>query len=198
MVQKCEQAAQAIGMPPTALLAGLLMIVGFAMSHSVVEVEGTEWMEPVLLWLSVCMPTGSGKSSLCKLLRQIVKDAREQCGLREDPTSWTLDDQSLEKMGELMQDNHGKLLGLYDELPMFLAQVNICRGRALADSQQVAIFLQLYGADSWVRRTGMCLHAANFGPRGSTDTCTCGQLAIQRVLSEVNFGGLIKIKRLVW
>ena len=154
-MQKCEQAAQAIGMPPTALLAGLLMIVGFAMSHSVVEVEGTDWMEPVLLWLSVCMPTGSGKSSLCKLLRQIVKDAREQCGLREDPISWTLDDQSFEKMGELMQDNHGKLLGLYDELPMFLAQVNICRGRALADSQQVAIFLQLYGADSWVRRTGM-------------------------------------------
>ena len=144
-------------MPPTALLAGLLMIVGFAMSHSVVEVEGTDWMEPVLLWLSVCMPTGSGKSSLCKLLRQIVKDAREQCRLREDPTSWTLDDQSFEKMGDLMRDNHGKLLGLYDELPTFLAQVNICRGRALADSQQVAIFLQLYGADPWVRRTGMLI-----------------------------------------
>ena len=89
-------------MPPTALLAGLLMTVGFAMSHSVVEVEGTDWMEPVLLWLSVYMPTGSGKSSLCKLLRQIVKDAREQCGLREDATSWTLYDQSFEKMGELM------------------------------------------------------------------------------------------------
>jgi hypothetical protein len=50
------------GMPPTALLVGLLMIVGFAMSQSIVEVEGTDWMEPVLLWLSVCMPTGSGKS----------------------------------------------------------------------------------------------------------------------------------------
>ena len=81
-------------MPPTALLAGLQMIVGLAMSHSVVEVEGTDWMEPVLPWLSVCMPTGSGKSSLCKLLRQVVKGAQEQCGLREDPTSWTLDDQS--------------------------------------------------------------------------------------------------------
>ena len=119
------------------------MIVGFTMSHSVVEAEGTDWMEPVLLWLCACF----GKSSHCKLLRQIVKDAREQCGLREVPTSWILDDQSFEKMGELMQDNHGKSLGLYDELPMFLAQVNICRGRALADSQQVAIFLQPYGAD---------------------------------------------------
>ena len=58
------------------------------------------------------------------------------------------------KLGELMQANHGKLLGLYDELPMFLSQINVCRGRTLADSQQVAIFLQLYGGDQWMRRTG--------------------------------------------
>ena len=123
------------------------------MSHSVVEVKDTDWAEPALLWLSICMPTGSGKSSLCKLLKKMIKDAQSQCSVRDGP-SWTLDDQSFEKMGELMGENYGKLLGLYDELPMFLSQVNICRGRALADSQQVAIFLQLYGADPWVRKTG--------------------------------------------
>ena len=139
-------------MPPTALLAGLLIITSFAMSHSVVEVEGTDWVEPVLVWLSICMPTGSGKSSLCKLLKKLVKDASQQSGVEED-CSWTLD-QSFEKMGELMEANHCKLLGLYDELPMFLSQLNICRGKALVDSQQVAIFLQLYGADPWVRKTG--------------------------------------------
>ena len=110
-------------------------------------------MEPVLLWISICMPTGSGKSSLCKLLKKMVKDARSQCGLNDGPL-WMMDDQSFEKMGELMEENHWKLLGLYDELPMFLSQVNICRGRALVDSQQVAIFLQLYGADAWIRKTG--------------------------------------------
>ena len=146
-LQCCVQAANAIGMPTTALLAGLLIIVSFAMSHSVVEVEGTDWVEPVLLWLSICMPTGSGKSSLCKLLKKMVKDAQNQCGIGDGP-SWMMDDQSFEKMGELMEENHSKLLGLYDELPMFLSQVNVCRGRALADSQQVAIFLQLYGADA--------------------------------------------------
>jgi hypothetical protein len=152
-LQKCDQAAKAIGMPPTALLAGLLLIISFAMSHSVVEVEGTDWVEPVLVWLSICMPTGSGKSSLCKLLKKLVKDASQQSGV-EEGSSWTLDDQSFEKMGELMEANQCKLLGLYDELPMFLSQLNICRGKALVDSQQVAIFLQLYGADPWVRKTG--------------------------------------------
>lgn len=125
------------------------------MSHSVVKVCDTEWNEPVLVWLAICMPTGSGKSSLCKYLRKLVNEARVQCG-ESDSAMWTLDDQSFEKLGELMQDNHGKLLGLYDELPMFLSQINVCRGRTLTDSQQVAIFLQLFGADQWMRRTGMC------------------------------------------
>lgn len=131
-------------MPATASLAGLPIIISYAMSHSVVEVQGTDWMEPVLLRISICMPTGSGKSSLCKLLK-MVKDARSQCGLDDGP---------LWMMGELMEENHWKLLGLYDELPMFLSQVNICRGSAPVDSQQVAIFLQLYSGDAWIRKIG--------------------------------------------
>lgn len=143
-------------MPATAVLAGLLLIVSFSMSHSVVEVEGTDWVEPVLLWISVCMPTGMGKSSLCKFLRKIVFEAQKQCREHEDDptTSWLMDDQSFEKMGDIMHKNHWKLLGLYDELPMFLSQVNIFRGRGLSDSHELAVFLQLYGADPWVRRTG--------------------------------------------
>ena len=35
-----------------------------------------------------------------------------------------MDDQSFEKMGELMEENHCKLLGLYDELPMFLKLIS--------------------------------------------------------------------------
>ena len=43
---------------------------------------------------------------------------------------------------------------MYDKLPMFLSQVNIFRGRGLSDSHQLAVFLQLYGSEQWVRRTG--------------------------------------------
>ena len=50
-----------------------------------------------------------------------------------------------------MAHNHWKLTGLYDELPVFLSQVNISKG---CDSRDVSIFLQLYGAEQWVRRTG--------------------------------------------
>ena len=142
-------------MPAVAVLAGLLMIISFSMSHSCVVVEGTDWVEPVILWLCICMPTGSGKSALCKLLKKLVDTARTNCGLDDTDPSWFLDDQSFEKMGAIMNENHYKLLGLYDELAMFLSQINVFRGRGLADSHELALFLQLYGGTSWVRKTGI-------------------------------------------
>ena len=46
----------------------------------------------------------------------------------------------LKKMGDLMHQNHWKLLGLYDELPMFLSLVNIFKGRGLSDSMSLPYF----------------------------------------------------------
>ncbi len=125
------------------------------MSHSTVELEATEWVEPVLLWISTCMLTGSGKSALCKFLKSLVYKARSNCGLTDEDPSWCLDDQSFEKVVSLLSENHGKLLGLYNELAMFLSQINVFRQRALSDSHELALVLQLYGASSWVRRTGV-------------------------------------------
>lgn len=153
-LQCIAQVAKAISMPPTSVLSGLVFIISYSMSHSVVRVAGTDWMEPVLVWMGICMPTGCGKSSLYKYLRHLVEQAHDQCGQGEKNASWLLDDQSFEKLGELMEANYGKGLGLCDELPMFLSQLNICRGRTLSESQQVAIFLQLFGGNRWVRKTG--------------------------------------------
>ena len=63
-----------------------------------------------------------------------------------------IDDQSFEKMEAVMAENHAKALGLY-ELPMFLSQISVCRSKGLSDSHEMACFLQLYGANPWVRRT---------------------------------------------
>ena len=161
--QYIHQDEKATSMPTDAVLCGLLLIVSYSMAHSVVQVEGIDWMEPVLVWASICMPTGSGKSTLCKLLRKLVHETRSECGQSEGPF-WLSDDQSFEKLRELMNDNSGKLLGLYDELSMFLAQMNVCRGRNVTDSQQVSTFLQLYGSDQWIRRTGMLFGKKNVWP----------------------------------
>ena len=49
-------------------------------------------------------------------------------------------DQSFEKMGALMDENNSKLLGLYNELAMFLSQMNVFRGKGVTDSHEVAVF----------------------------------------------------------
>ena len=151
-MQVCSQVGKAFSMPAAAVLFGLLVTVSFSMSHCFVEVEDTDWIEPVLLWISICMPTGSGKTSLCRYLKRLVDNTHTNIG--EDDPSWYLDDQSLEKMGAMMNDNYSKLLGLYNELAMFLSQMNIFRGKGVAESHELAVFLQLYGANSWVRKTG--------------------------------------------
>ena len=164
----------AISMSPTAVLAGLILIVGFTMSHSVVKIEGTNWMEPVLLWLSICMPTGMGKSSLCKFLRNRIKGAKALCGLEDNSSQWLCDDQSFEKMGDLMSQNHWKLLGLYDELPMFFSQINVLRARGgVSDSHELSVFLQLYGGEHWMRKTGMLSRITHIMLRLHLSVCAC-------------------------
>lgn len=152
-LQGCSQIGKAVCQPSTAVLYGLVVIMSFAMSHSVVEVENTDWIEPVLVWVAICMQTGSGKSSLCKLLTKFVEDTRVNIACEASPT-WLADDQTLEKMGVLMNENNGKLLGLYDELVMFFSQMNIFHGKNITDSRELSVFLQLFGAKSWSRKTG--------------------------------------------
>lgn len=100
------------------------------------------------------MPTGSGKSPLCAYTAKLLSDIRERIG---DTSSWQIEDATFEKTGELMSLNGGRVLGMYDELTTFLTQINLYRGRGLADSHELALFLQLYmyNGCAWTRNTGM-------------------------------------------
>ena len=57
---------------------------------------------------------GDGEVFPLQVLRKLVQASREQCGLNDIDPSWLLEDQSFEKMGESMSQNHCKLFGLYD------------------------------------------------------------------------------------
>ena len=126
------------------------------LSPSSVRVPSTDWCEPVLLWLTVSMPTGSGKSTLFRHLYSLLEKVRHLCDLDEQEPAWVVDDASFEKMGALMNENSARLLGLYDELSAFLAQINLYRGRGLSDSHELALFLQLFNGHPWRRDTGTC------------------------------------------
>ena len=143
-----------MNLPPLAILSGYIIIGSYILSPLIVMIDDTDWREPILVWLTICMPTGSGKSSLFHHLFNILQNVCRKCNLNDDHPSWMFDDASFEKMGALMSENSGRLLGLYDELSAFLAQINLYRGRGLSDSHELAMFLQLYNGHQWRRDTG--------------------------------------------
>lgn len=121
------------------------------LSPASVEVPNTDWCEPVQLWMTVCMPTGSGKSTLFKHIYNLLQLTRELCGQDKRDPVWAIDDATFEKMGVLMSRNSTRLLGLYDELAAFLTQINLYRGRGLSDSHELSLFLQLFNGHPWRR-----------------------------------------------
>ena len=70
-----------------------------------------------------------------------------------DPT-WLLQDATFEKMGQMMSENGGRLLGMFDELSAFLTKIKLYSSRGLTDSHELAMFLELYNGNPWTRTTG--------------------------------------------
>ena len=115
---------KALNLSPTAVLGGYLILGSFVLSPASVRVPHTNWEEPVLLWLTVSMPTGSGKSTLFRHLYDLLQRTRTLAGITNNDPSWIMDDATFEKMGALMQENSSCLLGFYDELSAFLTHAN--------------------------------------------------------------------------
>ena len=59
---------------------------------------------------------------------------------------WLLQDTTFEKMGPLMAENGGRLLGIYDELSTFLTKIKLYSSCGLMDSHELAMFLEMYNA----------------------------------------------------
>lgn len=143
-----------LSVPSSAVLFGLVSLFCFMLSHSDVTCVGTRWSEPVIVWLAVAMPTGSGKSTLFKFLLGLIQKVRKRCKRKDSHPVWMLEEASFEKMGALMAENDGRLLGLYDELSAFLTDINLYNSKGLSDSHDIHKFLQLYNGLPWRRRTG--------------------------------------------
>ena len=90
---------------PTAVLTGYLILGSFVLSPSAIKVPKTDWAEPVLLWMTVAMLTGSGKSTLFRNLYNLLQMIQSNAGVTDDDPPWVLDDSSFEKMGALMHYN---------------------------------------------------------------------------------------------
>ena len=101
-------------MPKEAILTGILLLLSFFDPPCSVAAPSKKWMEPVLLWAVICMPTGSGKYPLYGFLVDSITTVRSHI-LSGPHSTWLLHDASYEKMGNLMSGNNGKMLAMYDK-----------------------------------------------------------------------------------
>ena len=82
--QGCQQVGKAMSVPPAAVLGGLLIITSFVMSPAIVKVPGTNWVEPVLVWLTISMPTGSRKTILRNKSTVVYVAAFKPCTMTQN------------------------------------------------------------------------------------------------------------------
>ena len=97
----------------------------------------------------------SGHTWVILTLIDLVRKVQSKCKVAEKGPDWLIDDATFEKMGSLMHENSGRLLGLYDELSAFLSQIRLYRGGGLSESHEFSLFLQLFNGHHWRRDTGM-------------------------------------------
>ncbi|XP_065899115.1 uncharacterized protein [Dysidea avara] len=149
----CEQVGSSLNVPPAAVLCGYMQLCSHLLSPAVIKIPKKDWVEPILLWMTIVMPTGSGKSTLYRHLLDVLRKVQLACQVSEGDPSWMFDDGSFEKMGCLMSENGCILIGIYDELSAFLSQLNLYRGKGLLDTHEMSVFLQLYNGLHWKRDT---------------------------------------------
>lgn len=66
-----------MSVPPAAILGGLLILTSLVISPAEVVVPNTDWVEPVLTWLTISMPTGSRKTTVYQFLQGLLQSIRE-------------------------------------------------------------------------------------------------------------------------
>ena len=66
-----------MSVPPAAILGGLLIFTSLVILPAEVVVPNTDWVEPVLIWLTISMPTRSHKTTVYQFLRELLQNIRE-------------------------------------------------------------------------------------------------------------------------
>ena len=106
-----------------------------------------------------CQPEAE---SLLLYLLKPVNFVHQELKIPDGFPSWYLDVATFEKMGALMDENDGWLLGIYDEMTTFLMQINLYKSRGHTDSHDVAVFLQHYNGHPWSRKTGKHIYLGSY------------------------------------
>ena len=115
----------------------LLIPTQYAMGHSRVVLQDTAMNEPTLMWLLCHMPSGTRKSTIHSIVKNIIQKAF----ISEDINDFTIDNATFELIGLKMQSNNNCGMWFFDEGRSFFSQMKMYSNSA---SRNESTVLTLY------------------------------------------------------
>lgn len=112
-----KQAAGALSVHHEGLFYSLVSSVNYSILHSRVHLDDAEWSEAVVVWNLIVGASGSRKSAIHSLVCELVDESIEVLKMSEDIVikQWLFTDGSVEKLGCIMSQNHGRISMFHDE-----------------------------------------------------------------------------------
>ncbi|KAJ7391979.1 hypothetical protein OS493_016287 [Desmophyllum pertusum] len=102
--------------------------------------------------------SGRCKSAFHEFLSDILELVQDRVQLRgQQARQMTLPHCTWEKFGEILAENGGRSLGLFDELMAFFATMNMYNSTkmAMSETREFQDFLQLFTGKAKTRETGI-------------------------------------------
>jgi len=154
-IDEISRASTAISVNWEAIHHALINELCYAMAHSDAEIEGKDWIEPIMCWKIIVAPSGTKKSAGFKFARKIVNFACEK--LRKegfDVSTNNFQDGTIEKIGDIMAKHHGKISLLRDEISsVILMLAGAKNNKDSCDAAATPFLLERYDAECWVHQT---------------------------------------------
>ena len=127
--------ADAIGVPPEFVLFPLLTATAGCIGVNGHMRINRNWLEPAILWFIVAAKKGEKKTAAVRVVRRpleklqddLIKEweQAEDTSKPKTPPQLLVDNFSFEELHSVMKRNGGQVLGIFDEMSSFYAQLDL-------------------------------------------------------------------------
>lgn len=146
--------SEAVGCPYEFIFGPLLSTIAYFAGKDAKVTVNEEWLEPLILWIVACGRKGERKSPALKRITDVVTKIEEELqdhykDDKGDPPQILIDYFSFEELHEVLKQNSGEILGLYDEFLSLLMQLDVYK--PMNSSLDRKTFLSLNNGFKWKR-----------------------------------------------
>ena len=128
IIEQTKESAKNLSVPHLGIILAIIINLEYFMSFSEVQLEHSDWKEPILAWIMMFMGSGTRKSAIYSFIEDvlynktmnIIRQNKEQ---KQGDSEFLLHETTFEKLGSLLEENNGRKLWVFDEARHFWSQI---------------------------------------------------------------------------